>query len=77
MLVKMVAVKDVVELEGAAVRTFIEGAELLSKSKLESLDLKTDMVVLTVVRPGGKRVRYGIPLGNVRHVEYHPAKGDA
>lgn len=77
MLVKLVAVKDVVELESAAVRTFIEGAELVSKAKVESIDVKADMVVLTVVRPGGARVRYGIPLGNVRHVEYHPAKGGA
>lgn len=71
MLVKVVSVRDVVEFEGGALRTLFEGQELPSKATVESLDVKTDMVVVAVSgTPGTKPRKYGIPLSNVRHVEY-------
>lgn len=71
MLVKVVAFRDAVEIESTAVRSVFDGQALGSGAV--SLDMKQDMVMVSV----GSR-RYGVPMSNVRHVEFPvaaPAKG--
>lgn len=68
MLVKVVAFRDAVEIESTAVRSVFDGQALGAGSV--SLDMKQDMVMVSV----GAR-RYGVPMSNVRHVEFPAEKG--
>lgn len=69
MFVKVVAFRDAVEIESTSVRSLFDGQPLGAGAV--ALDMKQDMVMVSV----GAR-RYGVPMSNVRHVEF-PAAASA